>query len=453
MDPTKELATFLAEKEFGDIPEQVIEQSKLLIIDAIGCGLGGFTEASEEAGWIVELVKEQGGNDEATVFCDGFKTSAANAALANATIAHTIDFDDTHMGSLTHLGASLIPTIFAMGERAHAGGSDIITAFVLGFEAAARIGRSVMPTHYKYWHPTGTSGIFGAAVAAGKILNFNAQQMEMVIGHAADQTGGLRYGVDKGDFSKSLHPGFAAMKGVLLSLLVAKGATGPKGILEYPTGFCRAYCPDEPDLESIGANLGSDYLVMEDGIKAYPTILCSHSPIQATLEIISKKNIDPADIKEIHIRQNDLAKGQGCNYAPDTILAARLSTPYCVAMAASEGNVSLSQFTNEKLNDNKIKEIMNKIKIQGDPELNKKYPDTIAAFVDLKTQDGTLFEQSVIYPKGNPKNKMSKNEVQAKFRDLALLSLDKSKVGNLFEKLMELEKINDIIEIIPLLAK
>ncbi len=118
----------------------------MLIIDALGCGLCGFSEASEEADWIIDLVKEQGGNDEATVFCNGFKISAANAALANATIAHTIDSDDSHMESLTYLGASLIPTIFAIGERVHAGGSDIITAFVLGFKAAARIERSVIPT-------------------------------------------------------------------------------------------------------------------------------------------------------------------------------------------------------------------------------------------------------------------------------------------------------------------
>ncbi len=453
MDPTKELAVFLAEKNFDEIPQQVIEQSKLLIIDSLGCGLGGFTVASEEADWIIKIVKELGGNDEATVFCDGFKSSAANAALANATIAHTIDFDDTHMGSLTHLGASLVPTVFAMGERAHACGSEAVAAFILGFEAAARIGRSVMPTHYKYWHPTGTSGIFASAVAAGKILNFDAKKMELVIGHAADQTGGLRYGVDKGDFSKSLHPGFAAMKGIILALLVEKGASGPMGILEYPTGFCRAYCQDEPNFDSIVSDLGSDYLVMEDGIKAYPTILCSHSAIQAAQEIIGKENIKPADIKEIDIRQNDLAKGQGCNYSPETVLAARLSTPFCVAMAVSEGRVSLSQFTDKKLNDAKIKEIMNKIKIEGDPELNKKYPDTIAAFVEIKTKDDTLFKQSVIYPKGNPNNKMDKNEVKEKFQNLGRYSLAESKVSSLFEKLIELEKIDDVTEIIPLLIK
>ena len=451
MDPTRELAKFVAEKEYEEIPKEVIEQAKLLIIDTLGCGLGGFTQASKEANWILELVREQGGNEEATVFCAGFRTSAANAALANSTIAHTIDFDDGHMASLSHLGSSLVPVIFAMGERVKTSGPKMIAAFVLGFEAAARIGRSVMPSHYKFWHPTGTVGIFAAAVAAGKILNFNAKQMEIVIGHAADQTAGLRYGVDKGDFSKSLHPGFAAMKGILLALLVEKGATGPTGILEYPSGFCHAYCSDEPDLESIVAGLGSGYEIIEDGIKAYPTILCSHSPIQATLKIIEKEGLKPADIEEIHVRENELAKGQGCNYSPETVLASRLSIPFCLALAVSEGKVSLSQFTDKKLHESKIKKIMNKVKIEGDPELNKRYPDTIAAFVAVKTKEGKVFKESVIYPKGNPKNKMSREEVKDKFKDLALSSLQESKVDSAFEKLIELEKIDNITEVIPLL--
>ena len=453
MDTTRELAKFVAEKEFEEIPKEVTEQAKLLIIDTLGCGLAGFTQASEEAKWVIDVVKEQGGIEEATVFCDGFRTSAANAALANSTIVHTIDFDDTHMASLSHLGSSLVPAIFAMGERAGASGPKMIAAFILGFEAAARIGRSVMPSHYKFWHPTGTAGIFAAAVAAGKILNFNPKQMEIVIGHAADQTAGLRYGVDKGDFSKSLHPGFAAMKGILLALLVEKGATGPIGILEYPSGFCHAYCSDEPDLESIVAGLGSGYEIMEDGIKAYPTILCSHSPIQATLEIIEKEGLKPADIEEIHVRENELAKGQGCNYSPETVLAARLSIPFCLGLAVCEGNVSLSQFTDVKLRDSKVKGIMDKVKIEGDPELNVKYPDTIAAFVDVKTKEGKIFKESVIYPRGNPKDKMDKDEVMEKFKDLALSTLDESKVNSAFEKLIDLDKIGDITEVIPLLIK
>jgi len=451
MDPTRELAKFVAEKEYEEIPKEVIEQAKLLIIDALGCGLGGFTQASKEANWILELVREQGGNEEATVFCDGFRTSAANAALANSTIVHTIDFDDTHMASLSHLGSSVVPAIFAMGERVKASGPEIIAAFILGFEVAARVGQSVMPSHYRFWHPTGTVGLFAAAAAAGKILNFNSRKMEIAIGHAADQTAGLRYGVDKGDFSKSLHPGFAAMKGILLALLVEKGATGPVGILEYPTGFCRAYCSEEPDFESIVAGLGSEYKIMEDGIKAYPTILCSHSPIQATLKIIEKEGLKPADIEEIHVRENELAKGQGCNYSPETVLASRLSVPFCLALAVSERKVSLSQFTDKKLHESKIKKIMNKVKIEGDPELNKRYPDTIAAFVAVKTKEGKVFKESVIYPKGHPKNKMSREEVKDKFKDLALSSLQESKVDSAFEKLIELDKIDNITEVIPLL--
>ena len=400
MNPTKKLAQFVAEQRLEEIPREVTDQAKLSIIDTLGCEIGGFSLASEECAWILRLVKDQGGNNEATVFCDGFRTSAAFAALANGTIAHTIDFDDTHMASVSHLGSSLVATVFAVGERVKASGPEMIAAFILGFEAAARIGRSVLPSHYKFWHPTGTLGLFASAVVAGRLLKFGPKKMEVVIGHAADQTAGLRYCVDKGDFSKSLHPGFAAMKGILVALIVANGASGPEDILEYPSGFCWAYC-EEPDIERIVTDLGSRYEAMEDGIKAYPTILCSHSPIQATLDIVEKYGLKAADIEEICVQETELAKGQGCN-SPESILAARLSIPFCLGLAVCEKKVSLSQFTDEKIHDPDIKTVMDKVKIEGDPELNRKYPDTIAAFVDIKTKRGKIFKSSVIYPKGNP---------------------------------------------------
>lgn len=397
-------------------------------------------------------MKNQGGRGNSTCFCDGFKTSSAYAALANAAMVHTVDFDDTHMGSITHLGSSLVAATFAMGEQLKSKGLDLLTAFVLGFDVAARVGRSVMPSHYNFWHPTATLGLFASAVAGAKLLGLDAGKTEMVIGHAGDEAGGLRYGIDKGDFSKTLHPAFAAMKGVLLSLVVSMGADGPMGILEYPSGFCNAYS-EAPNFGPILADLGKSYEIMKDSIKSFPTIHCSHTAIQATLNIMDAYKLRAQDVEEINILQTETVKGQGCNYSPNTPLAGRLSIPFCIALAISEGRVALDQFAPEKLGDPKLKDIMAKVKITTDVELKEKYPETIASFVDIRVKDGIKYSNSEIYPKGDPRNRMTPEEIEDKFRELALNTFNRKQVEAIIKAIGDLEQVDDFSKITHLLVK
>jgi 2-methylcitrate dehydratase PrpD len=141
MKTTERLAQFIVQHQFSDLPEEIVKIGKYTITDALGCCLAGYRTAREECTWIVNLVKELGGRAEATVFLDGFRTSAPMAALANGTMIHTVDFDDTHMGSISHFSASLVPTVFSLSERLHADGPTLLEAFVVGFEVGARVGR------------------------------------------------------------------------------------------------------------------------------------------------------------------------------------------------------------------------------------------------------------------------------------------------------------------------
>ena len=450
MRTTEKLAEFIAGHRYADLPATVIEQTKYTIADTLGCGIAGYTAAEQECRWIIEFVKDLGGRGEATVFLDGFRTSTPQAALANGTMIHTIDFDDTHMGSIAHFGASLVPTVFALGERLKADGPSIINAYVVGFEVGARIGRAMMPSHYRYWHPTSTFGSIASAAAACKLLNLDAPQTEQVLGLAADMAAGLRYCIDKGDFSKSLHPGFAAMRGIMLALLGQKGVNGPKGLLEYPTGFCRAFSEDS-QMEKITEGLGASYEIAANGLKAFPTILCSHSSIQAVSDLMGKFSLIPSEIKRIHLRISATAKDQGKNYSPESPLAARLSIPFCIALAALEKKVSLAQFTEEKLKDPSIHEFMSKVEIDDDRSLNERYPGTLASITEVETENKGRLRQEVIYPKGNPKNPMSKDEVAQKFRELCSLTLPSEKYEELLSLLFKLETISDLDQVIGLL--
>jgi 2-methylcitrate dehydratase PrpD len=452
MDYTRQLALFASETEFENLSLDVSQQCKLLILDALGCAFAGYTLAAKEVSWILTLAKNQGCAGPSTCFVDGFRTSPAYAALANGAMIHTIDFDDTHMGSIAHLSSSLVAATFALGEQLKSKGTDIIAAFVLGFEVAARIGRSVMPSHYRFWHPTATLGLFAAAVAAAKLLALDAEKMEMVIGHAGDQAGGLRYGIEKGDFSKTLHPAFAAMKGILLASLVSVGSDGPQGILEYPSGFCNAYSV-KPKLEPILTDLGKSYEIMQDSIKSFPTIQCSHTAIEATINIMNKQKIRSDDIDEVCVVQSETVAGQGCNYSPDKPLAARLSIPYCVALAISEGRVTMDQFSAGKLKDNQIGRLMSRVTIIQDATFNSKYPETIASQVDIKTKDGKTYSGSATYPKGDPRNRMTSREVKDKFRALALNTFDRQQTEAIVRAISDLEKVEDFSAVTELTVK
>ena len=350
MGATQILAEYVSKTSFAQLPDEVIQKTKGVILDTLGCAIAGYTLARHEIRCMHDLVKEMGGTPESSIWIDGSRTSAPQAALANGTLVHTIDFDDTHMGSISHLGASVTASTLALGEKLGSDGPSLITAFVLAYDVAGRVGRAVMPSHYKYWHPTATLGIIASAVAASRLLGLRDEQIEQAIGLAADGASGLRYCIDFGDFSKSLHPGLAAWKGILSALIISKGAVGPRGLLEYKSGFCKAYS-DEPAMEILPDNLGTSFEILDDSLKAFPSILCSHTPIHGTIHLMKAQNLRLEDVEAIHLRITPTSPGQGMNYAPDTPLAARLSIPYCVSRAAADGAITMDQFQEEKIQE------------------------------------------------------------------------------------------------------
>jgi len=452
MGATQVLAEYVSQTSFSALPKEVVRKAKGIVLDTLGCGIAGYTLASHEFHWILDLVKEMGGNPQSTVFLDGMKTSAPQAALVNGALIHTVDFDDTHMGSISHLGASVVSSTLAMGEKVGADGLSLIPAIVLAYEVAGRIGRAVMPSHYKYWHPTGTLGTIATAVSSSKLLGLKTEQVEQAISLAADGASGLRYCIDFGDFSKSLHPGLSAWHGIMAAQIIRRGAVGPKGLLEYKSGFCEAYS-DEPNLKALTENLGTFYEIANDSLKAFPTILCSHTPIQGTIKLMKGKNLRLEDVESIHFRVSPTAPGQGMNYSPDSPLAARLSIPYCVSMAAAEGDISMDHFQEAKVLNPKIREFMKKVTLESDPEFNNKYPGTLAAHVEIRTKDGSRFKEESIFPKGHPENPMTDEEIKEKFRRLALVTLDRVQTEQIIEKVYDLENLKSAEDLVAVLIK
>jgi 2-methylcitrate dehydratase PrpD len=452
MGATQVLSEYIAKVNFSDLPPEVVQKAKGIVLDTLGCAIAGYTLASHEFHWIYDLAKEMGGNPESTVWLAGMKTSCPQAALVNGTLVHTVDFDDTHMGSIAHLGAPVVSSALAMGEKTGADGPSVLTALVLAYEVAGRIGRAIMPSHYKYWHPTGTLGTIASAVAASKLMNLPPDRTEQALGLAADGASGLRYCIDFGDFSKSLHPGFSAWKGILSALVIGKGATGPKGLLEYKSGFCEAYS-DEPAMKHLTEDLGSSYEVLTDSLKAFPTILCSHTPIQGTVQLMKARNLRLEDVDAIHLRVTPTAPGQGMNYSPDSPLSARLSIPYCVSRAAADGYVAMDQFQDEKIKEPRVQSFMKRVTLESVPAFNEKYPGTLAAELEIRTKDGKRYQGESIYPKGHPRNPMTEEEIQEKFRRLALNTLSRTQIDRIVETVFRLDKLKSAGELVGTLVK
>lgn len=449
---TRMLAELVANTTYEDLPEEVVDRAKTIMMDTLSCAVAGYTKAPEECGWIIRIAKELGGGPESTVWMDGTRLSAMAAAMANACMVHTIDYDDTHLESVAHLGSSLLGAVMALGEKRHATGKEILTAFVLGFEVAARVGNSVnkgaVHRHYKYWHPTATAGTIGCAAACAKLMGFDAAQTEMAIGLGIDQAAGFRYCIDKGDFSKSLHPAWSAMRGIMAAQIIAVGGNVPKGLLEYPTGFCAAMC-DQPVMEYLDEDLGKTWAVMKDALKMYPSIHGSHSGIEATINIVTEQDLKPEEIANIHIRLSPLAKGQGINYEPANVLAARLSMPCCMAIAAIKRRVTLDDFTEELIHDPDFLAYMKKVTIEPWPEFNEQFPDSgFTSEAAITTTDGRVFTCLVPYCKAHPERPATEQDIREKYFMLANITWPPEKSERIYAAFRQLESCGDIGDLV-----
>lgn len=454
-DYTRMLAQLVADTSYEDLPDEVVDRAKTVMMDTLSCAVAGYTKAPEECGWIIRIAKEMGGAPESTVWMDGAKLSAMAAAMANACMVHTIDYDDTHLESVAHLGSSLLGAVLSLGEKLHASGKEALTAFVLGFEVAARVGNSVnkgaVHRHYKYWHPTATAGTIGCAAACAKLMGFDVKQTEMCIGLGIDQAAGFRYCIDKGDFSKSLHPAWSALRGVMAAQVIAAGGNGPVGLLEYPTGFCNAMC-DQPVMEYLDEDLGKSWAVMKDALKMYPSIHGSHSGIEATLNIVTEHDLKPEEIQEIHIRLSPLAKGQGVNYEPANVLAARLSMPCCMAIAAIKRQVTLDDFTEELIHDPRFLDYMKKVTIEPYPAFNEQFPDSgFTSEATITTTDGRTFTSLVPYCKAHPMRPATEQDIRDKYFMLANITWPQEKSERVYQAFRDLGACADVGGLVALM--
>jgi len=441
MQVTEKLARFAVETSYRSFPKPVVHQAKRCFLDLLGVALGGSQQPLGKI--LVKVAKDFGGKPQATILGHGLKTSVMNAALINGAMAHALDFDDTHIGSIGHPSAPVIPAVLAVAEWKGLSGKSALEAFLLGFEVETRIGMGMGPKHYERgWHNTSTYGRFGAAVAAGKLLGLSLGEMKQAMGLAGTQAAGLR--LVFGTMTKPFHPGKSAFDGVLSAILAQRGFTCAPNILEAKKGFVETL-GDHSKLEPMVKNLGKTYQVLKDTFKPYAACLLTHPTIDAIIDMRSRYDLRPEDIENIQCDVARFCLDSAGQVEPKTGLAGKFSTYYCAALALSEGVAGEDMFTDRKVLDPKMVALRKKVKARIVP----RYKDTEAK-VTITTKGGKKYSAFVDRPKGDPRNPPTDRELEDKFRSLTAFVLPQRKIDSLVKTIWRLEKVPNIRELIRL---
>ena len=449
---TKALADFVAGLRYEDLPQPVVAQACRLVLDAVGCAVAAWAEDPEKARLARGIAGLYPASPGAGVIgAAGLTAQPAFAALANGILINAADNDDTHKRALLHVGSVVVPTVLALAETERLSGREAILALVAGYEVAARVGMAVMPTHYRFWHSTATNGTFGAAASAAKALRLDADGARRTLGLAGTQAAGLNTFFESGDMTKSIHPGKAALNGILSAQLAGLGATSPPGILEHPKGYLAAFSL-EPKPEALVSGLGTEWEILQNGFKFFPSILASHSPIQATLALVNRHPIDPRRIARITNETYRTVTTHFSSKEVGSVMAARVSVPYCIAVAAVDRALGQAQFAPARIDDPLVRQVLARTEVIADEALDKLYPANFPARVTIALDSGEAFTETVLLPKGDPGAPLSDRELADKFRGNCAAMLAGGQVERLREAILRLPNAASVADLARLLA-
>ncbi len=446
---TEQLAAFVTTTHAEDVPPRVRTQAAWFVLDWLGCAIAGLdTPPGRIFGR--HTAEQPPAGSSCLGLAEGRSPQAA--ALHNGGVSHIVEMDDVDRASVIHPAAVVVPAALATAERVGASGRDFLAAVTLGYEVAIRVGEAVGKTHYFHWHNTATCGVFGATAAAGWLLGLDESRMTWALGNAGTQAGGLWEFIADGAMSKHLHTGRAAANGVLAAELAALGFTGARTILEGRQGFFAATAPDgEP--RAVVAGLGNGWKLPGVSIKPYPSCRHTHSAVDAALQLRREHGLRADDVERVEIGAYHSVLDLTDNPTPGHLYAAKFSVQYCTARALLDGALRLSDFTDARIAEPAARQLMARMAVSLDPELDARYPREFPASVRLFLRDGRTVETTVLNPKGDPENPLSEEELAAKFRDMLPVTVYAGRAEALLEAVIGLDSRPDVRGLLGLEAR
>jgi 2-methylcitrate dehydratase PrpD len=416
-NPLLVLADHAASWRTRPLPDAVAHHARRALIDWFAALLPGC--AYPPATLLAAAMAAERGPGRAICYVEGQAGPLRHAALINATASHTVEFDDIFRDAGYHPGCPVIGAALAAAQSRGATLEQLLRAIIAGYEVSCRIGMAVQPSHYKYWHTTGTVGTFGAAAAVAVLLGCDAKQTAHAIATAATFAGGLQQAFRSDGMSKPLHPGHAADAGALAAIGAAAGVTGALDVLHGPVGFAAATSEDTGKWEKALADLGTRVCITEMTFKNHGC--CGHifAALDAVRELQDEHGFTAQDVSRIHVGGYSATKDVCDRPVVTTEQEARFSAQYCIGAMLVLGGVRIAAFSPESLANPAIRAVMPKVSVSLDPELAKDYPGRRAAKVTITLANGQALFRYQPTRKGDPDAPLSDAELSAKFRELA----------------------------------
>jgi 2-methylcitrate dehydratase PrpD len=445
MDPiTRTLVHFCHELNAKDLDNQVVERTKYMLLDYLGVAIAG--SLSESSRPIQKMILRAAPHGSCTVIGTATQTCPEYAALANGAAAHSVELDDTHQAGSIHPGVVIFSAAVALSEiHPEIDFAQFVAAVVAGYEVATRLGVAVQPKfHYELgFHPTSTCGVFGATVTAAKLLHLSEEQMLSAVGIAGSMAAGSLEFLADGTWTKRLHPGLAAQNGILAANLAADGFRGPTTILEGRDGFLAGYSR-QPKPEAVLENLGQTFEIMRTSIKPHACCRYIQAPIDGLIELAIANDIQPDQVEKVEVAVLEAGWSLVCEprkkkYEPANAVDAQFSVPFGAAVALTHRKAELDQFSDENIKSPQIKMLMDKVVMLKDARIEKNFPVEWPSYVKVYLKNGQTFDKYVRFPKGDPENPLTWEELSAKFQSLATRVLPRERCDQVVRSVKDMK--------------
>ncbi|RMF83755.1 MAG: MmgE/PrpD family protein [Planctomycetota bacterium] len=462
---TARIAQWACDVTYDDLTSDAIDAAKRFLFDTLGCALGGYQV--HDCKLFLEHYRTLQQPGSCTVVGAGDRMNVVSASMLNALMTRAMDYNDIYWKQDPSHPSDLASAPLAIAEMRKLSGRDLLVGLVLGWDLTMRLCHIAVPgIRERGWHHA-TLMAYATPVVAGKMLGLNPEQLQHAIGIASCHSFTLGCAVaGKLTMMKNTVSPMSTRNGVEAALLAQRGYTGPEGVIEgkegmehcLGEGWDYSWITDKLASTKKGAAApdpanGIGWMITQCGMKSFPIEALMHSPVSATLQIVKENDLKPEDIAEIRIesiaRAADILSDPA-KYDPQSKESADHSLPYCIAAAVTDRMVTPRQFKDERLWDERLRSQMKKVKVVANDEFEKAFPAKQCTRVTITTTSGGSFTAERDYPKGDPRDPMTIEEIGEKFDALAEPVMTVQRRKQLKERIFDLENCKDVGELMAL---
>jgi len=457
MELTREIVRRCQQITCNDLDEAVRDRASYLLLDYLGVAIRGALSDSSQP--IQRFLRGREAGPAGVPVCGtALRADAPYAALALGTAAHSLELDDVVNAASLHPAVSVMSAALAAGFLGEGSGRRLLEAIVAGYEVTVKLGIALDPAaHYAQgFHPTGTCGTMGAAVAAACMLGLDEKQMTNALGIAGSQAAGSMEFLADGSFTKRLHAGWSAHAGVIAALLAAEGFTGPASIIEGKFGFLHAYSPAS-DSSKVLAGWARPWEVLNTSIKPHACCRYKQGAIDCILQLARENQLGADDVERIEVAILQagfalVAEPPEFKVNPQSVVDAQFSMPFGAAVALLNGNAFLNQYCLDNVCSEEIRALMKRVHCVRDEGIEKNFPRKWPAKVTIYTKDGRTCRCRLDHPKGDPENPLSWDEIIAKFHSLARDVFDGQRCEEIVTRVRAVEACPSVRELMNILS-